>query len=124
MTYSNISNKAIRLEILNKYDSHCAYCGCPLTIKSLNIDHVEPLRRKMPNCVQGSHHKTNFNPSCAPCNQSKSSMDLEHWREEISKKLDRLYRDSATYRLAKRFGLLTENRAPVKFYFETYSCNG
>lgn len=36
-------SKAIRLEVLNKYDNHCAYCGCELTYEQLNVDHKIPL---------------------------------------------------------------------------------
>ena len=32
-------SKATRLEVLNKYDNHCAYCGCELTYEQLNVDH-------------------------------------------------------------------------------------
>ena len=30
-------SKATRLEVLNKYDNHCAYCGCELTYEQLNV---------------------------------------------------------------------------------------
>lgn len=36
-------SKATRLEVLNKYDNHCAYCGCELTYEQLNVDHKIPL---------------------------------------------------------------------------------
>lgn len=114
------SDKSIREQVFALYDGRCAYCGCEITMKTLQIDHIEPLRRKMPNCEHGKECITNYHPSCAPCNFSKSSMDLEVWRTQLSKKLDRIERDSSTYRLAKRFGMVIENRQPIVFHFETF----
>lgn len=118
MAYFKMDNKDNRLLIFNKYAGKCAYCGCGLTMNTLSIDHIIPLRRNMRNCVQGENTIDNCNPSCRGCNSSKSSMDLEKWRNDLSKKLLRLERDSCTYRLAKRFGMIKELSSSVKFYFE------
>lgn len=116
-----ISDKVIRQQILEKYNGKCSYCACELNIKTLQIDHIVPFRRKMTNCIKGEHSIDNFNPSCKSCNSSKSSMDLDKWKSEIQKKLDRLHRDSSTYRLAIRFGLVTENRDKTfSFYYEKF----
>ncbi len=37
-------SKAERVEIHNKYDGHCAYCGCEIDISKMQVDHVKPLR--------------------------------------------------------------------------------
>lgn len=35
--------KSIRMTIYQKCDGHCAYCGCSLEYKDMQIDHVIPL---------------------------------------------------------------------------------
>lgn len=32
--------KKIREQIYQKYDGHCAYCGCKLEYKDMQVDHV------------------------------------------------------------------------------------
>jgi len=49
---------------------------------------------------------------------SKSVFSIEQWREEIEKKYDRLIRDSSTFRILIRFGIVKRSRKKVKFYFE------
>lgn len=116
-----ISNKIIREKVFNMFGGNCSYCGIKLNKSNFQVDHLSPLRRKMNNCNHGDDHIDNFMPSCASCNSSKSSMDLEKWRSELGKKLKRLHRDSSTYRLAVRFNMITENiKDNVVFHFETY----
>jgi len=119
---SIISNKAIREKVFNMFDGKCSYCGIQLNNSNFQVDHINPLRRKMSNCEHGKDSIDNFMPSCAPCNYSKSSMDLERWRLELNKKLHRLSRDSSTYRLALRFNMITENvTESIVFYFEKHN---
>lgn len=120
MGYKLIQDKSVRFQILKKYDTKCSYCGIKLTEDNFQIDHIVPLRRKMGNCERGKDCIENYNPCCASCNSSKSSMDLEKWRDELGKKLMSLERDSPTYRLAKRFKLIKESRSPIIFHFERY----
>ena len=44
--------------------------------------------------------------------------DLETFRKQLQKIPDRLKRDICTYNIAVRFGMVQENREPIKFYFE------
>ena len=46
------------------------------------------------------------------------SLDLETFRKELQKIPDRLKRDVCTYNIALRYGMVQENREPIKFYFE------
>lgn len=61
---------------------------------------------------------SNLFPACAPCNIDKHSLTPEYWREVIQRRCQILSRDSATYRSARRFGLIRETSAIVEFYFE------
>lgn len=45
-------------------------------------------------------------------------MDLETFRKELQKIPDRLKRDVCIYNIALRYGMVQENREPIKFYFE------
>lgn len=44
MKRKKMSN-AERREIYNKCKGHCAYCGCELEYRDMQVDHVIPLRR-------------------------------------------------------------------------------
>jgi len=37
-------SKSTRIEVFNKYNGHCAYCGCDLQ-KGWHVDEIEPVRR-------------------------------------------------------------------------------
>ena len=118
---SNISNKKVREEILNKYDGKCAYCGVEL--KKLTIDHIEPKRRgatpeEIKKYGRGSDSIINYNPCCQSCNSSKSTFSIEKWREEISLKHERVLKSSSNYRLLNRLGMV-DVKKEVVFYFET-----
>lgn len=55
---------------------------------------------------------------CGSCNRYKATMDLEEFRKQLQKIPDRLARDVCTYNIAVRYGMVQENREPIKFYFE------
>lgn len=115
-----------RNDVWLKCDKKCAYCGEEITIKQMQVDHIQPhwhtmteedaIRNKV---VKGSHDMDNLNPSCARCNKWKSTYTLEKFREVIETSLDRLERDTPNFRLARDFGLLTTNKKRVVFFFET-----
>jgi 5-methylcytosine-specific restriction endonuclease McrA len=117
--------KINREEVYSKCGGHCAYCGKKITIKKMQVDHIEPhwhtltedqaIRAKV---VKGSHDLDNLNPSCARCNKWKSTYNLEQFRKVIETSLDRLERDTPNFRLAKDYGLIIEQPQKVVFYFE------
>lgn len=117
--------KIKRQEIYNKCNGHCAYCGKEITIKQMQIDHIEPHWRTMTeqeaqrfNIKKGSHEMNNLNPSCARCNKWKSTYSLEQFRGVVQRSIDRMERDTPNFRLAKDYGLITITNQPVVFYFE------
>lgn len=117
--------KINRQEVYDKCDGHCAYCGEEITIKQMQVDHIEPhwhtlteqqaIRAKI---VKGSHNIDNLNPSCARCNKWKSTYDLETFRKVVQNSISRLERDTPNFRLARDYGLLEVKEIPVVFYFE------
>lgn len=123
-------SKAQRETVREKCGGHCAYCGDVLGDR-WHVDHVDPVNRVSewvrgkgfrPTGVQlypDRHEIGNLLPACPPCNLYKSTCDLETFRMSLEGTIDVLNRNNPTYRHARRFGLITESRKAVKFYFET-----
>ena len=110
-----------RRVVYDKYNGHCAYCGCDIPFKGLNVDHLHCLRNyEYTEEFTGIdvHSIDNLMPACGSCNRYKAAMDLETFRKQLQKIPDRLQRDVCTYNIAIRFGMVQENREPIKFYFE------
>jgi 5-methylcytosine-specific restriction endonuclease McrA len=129
MTFS----KQQREKIHQKYNAKCAYCGCDVTVRQMQVDHVIPktffiehVRKKIRVPYFLTHltesdvnHDDNLNPSCISCNKWKSAHDLETYRNEIYEQVKRLNIYSSNYRMAKKYGLIQETLKPIKFYFES-----
>ena len=129
MTYREKIAKAKkdeRLFVFNKFNGRCAYCGSNLNLEYFHVDHVIPKRRyKYPHdCETGSDSVENLFPSCSSCNSCKSDLSIEGFRYRIMDRLERLNEYSSEYRIAKRFGLVTEFPDDVIFYFEKVMKNG
>ncbi len=125
-----MTNKKKREFVYEKCQGHCAYCGKKISMKEMQVDHIEPHWHTLSEeqalkagIKKGSHELENLNPSCARCNKWKSTFDLESFRKVVETSLDRLERDTPNFRLARDFGLVKINKQPVKFYFETFNPN-
>lgn len=115
--------KSERQEVYDKCGGHCAYCGCEIALKDMQVDHIVPMARCFDCYCQ---HKTaeeldvmsNYLPACRSCNHYKGSSTLENFRKNIERFPSVLMRDSVTYKNAVRFGLVVPNPHKVEFYFE------
>lgn len=107
--------KAERKLVYEKCNGHCAYCGCELQYKDMQVDHAIPLNGYK---EQGEDTIENMLPSCRSCNHYKSAAPLEYFRKAVEKFPSVLMRDSVTYKNAVRFGMVHPDPHPVKFYFE------
>lgn len=121
--------KAERATIRQMFDGRCAYCGEPLA-ERWHADHVEPVMRGvgsywsgLPAARMENHRIDNMMPSCAPCNISKATFSIDQWRLIIAGHVAVLDRNQPTYRLAKKYGLISETQKPVEFYFERLAAN-
>jgi 5-methylcytosine-specific restriction endonuclease McrA len=117
--------KIDRQKVYDKCDGHCAYCGVEITLKQMQVDHIQPhwhtlteQEASQAKIVKGSHDLDNLNPSCARCNKWKSTYSVEHFRKVVETSLDRLERDTPNFRLARDYGLIEVIEKPVIFYFE------
>jgi len=63
-------------------------------------------------------HIDNQMPACPSCNINKHSMSLEEFRKAIAGYMKHLNEISTQYKMAKRYRLIQETGAPVRFYFE------
>lgn len=104
--------KAERQEVYDKYDGHCAYCGCELELKDMQVDHLEPL------FGGGMDAVDNYMPACRMCNHYKSVYVLEDFRGQLGKLIARLTERVYIFRLALMYGLIKITGEPVEFYFE------
>ncbi len=60
--------KEERRAVYDKMGGHCAYCGCELHYKDMQVDHVVPLRKGGPDVPD------NMLPACRSCNHYKDSI--------------------------------------------------
>lgn len=110
-------SKAQRQQVLQKSGGRCWYCGCKLPSR-WHVDHCEPLRRG-PDERPERHNIDNLVPACVSCNQFKSVLSLEQFRDEVALQVERARQYSLNFRTAERFGLVTTTGADVVFWFET-----
>lgn len=104
--------KAERLMIYDKCNHRCAYCGCDIEYKDMQVDHVKPLY------IGGADELSNMLPACRSCNHYKATRGIEDFRKYIREIPKRLDRDSIPYAVGKRFGIIEENVWQVIFWFE------
>lgn len=104
--------KSVRELVYNKYGGHCAYCGCELEYKDMQVDHIIAVGRG------GTNDVDNLLPACRQCNYDKHERTIERFRERLSKELYRSLDRVFVYRLAKKYGLVEEHPHTVEFYFE------
>jgi len=124
--------KSERERIYKMFGGRCAYCGCEIDSKSMHVDHIEAVfretywdrakRRYVPTGESRRDYNNrpeNLFPACAPCNLWKHTMSLKDFRESVMTQIDKIRKNSCGFRLLERFGVVTVNDPPEKFYFET-----
>lgn len=104
--------KNIREQVYRKCNGHCAYCGCKLEYKDMQVDHVKSVFY-----YNGTNDIDNLLPSCRMCNFYKSTFTLDEFRKNLETLHERL-RKPFIYRLALKYGLISEHKKDVAFYFE------
>ena len=61
---------------------------------------------------------SNLMPACRQCNFYKNTLTLEEFRARLKDTMWENLKKEFNYRLALKYGLITENGKPIKFYFE------
>ena len=67
-----------RRRILQKYNGHCAYCGCSISIKTMSVDHL------VPKCKGGDGSFENLMPACLSCNHLKNNDYVSVFRYRVA----------------------------------------
>lgn len=119
--------KAVRQQVYDSLNGHCGYCGCKITYKEMQVDHIEAvyLHEEELNAGQAQEINSieNYMPACRMCNFYKSTMRVESFRKQLEtlpERLDKIF----IYRLAKKYGIVKEKCENVKFYFEEVKNGG
>jgi len=112
----HVPNKT-RAAVYAKFGGRCAYCGKPIKIDEMQVDHI------LSHSKGGKDELDNFLPSCPLCNRSKGAMDLELFRKYIEddaprihfKKNRKWYADAD--KIVDAYGLQPKDNKVV-FFFE------
>lgn len=106
-------SKEKRLKIYNKYNGRCAYCGCKLEYKDMQVDHIIPQR------IAGSTNDLdNLMPTCRTCNHYKRGTSLYNFKEWLLAGLIERIRKIYIVKVAEKYGMVTFHRWDKKFYYE------
>ncbi len=116
-------SKKKRLEVYEKTNGHCYYCGKSL-LRQWQVDRIMPLYKndtaeflENHGITRGTDDMDNLAPSCARCNHWKGTMSIITFRKQIKAQHERLLRNAPGYRLAYDMGLIQFD-TKVIFYFE------
>lgn len=127
-----VLSKKQRTTLRIKFGGFCAYCGKELPEKGWHADHIAPVVRRNHYVYSKGFVQTgavkyperealeNLHPSCMRCNIRKFKCSIEQFRNEIEQQAFRLRRDSNSFKLAEDFGVITDNKIKVVFWFEKY----
>lgn len=106
-----VFSKKAKMIIHEKTKGKCAYCGCDLELKKMQIDHIVPIE------VLGTNDLENLLPSCRMCNFYKSTSHIDRFRnkvETIVERLEKLF----IFRLAIKYGIVEIKNQKIQFEFE------
>lgn len=120
MKHKPISRRTRQL-VYDKYGGHCAYCGCELNPKDMQVDHAKSVflssyENDGEICQDDSIE--NLMPACRQCNFYKNETDIEGFRTRIHEWLEKTCRQSFQVRLAMKYNILEYHSWDGKFYFE------
>lgn len=68
-----------RKRIYERDGGKCRYCGKPLELREMHVDHI------IPKSKGGGNAESNLACSCAECNRSKGAKPLDVWLYERSR---------------------------------------
>lgn len=114
-----MKRKQLRQRIHDKYNGKCAYCGCDIEIKDMQIDHIFPKRRVVYTDFEISKldEEDNLNPACRECNYYKSDFLIEEFRKQMHTLHERVMKPFIA-RLSVKYEIFEYKEWDGKFYFE------
>lgn len=102
-------NKDVRMRresLFYRDHCKCMYCGKPLTLKSLTLDHV------VPRAHGGKHSFSNVVISCKKCNNKKSDSMSSEWKPKHAPWEPSFYQ---MLEIRKKYPLVVEHESWVQF---------
>lgn len=120
--------KIDREQVYNKYNGHCAYCGNPIELKSMQVDHIFPkakkhwlesevMRKEAGVDFTDINDIRNLNPACRRCNHYKRAMTIREFRRlllTLHERIQKQYID----KVGIDYGIITIKPFDGVFYFE------
>lgn len=122
--------KALRQQVYNKYNGHCAYCGKEIKMSEMQVDHATAFAQqwyaKKEKCDEvkqmiaddSINNIDNLMPACRACNFYKGINDIDGLRRRILTDLEHTCRSTFQTRLAMQYGMIEYKPWDGKFYFE------
>lgn len=108
----------LREEVYKKYNGHCAYCGCELEMKDMQVDHIKSKLVSRTKGEEVDNSIDNLNPSCRQCNYYKGGSGIEGFRKKIKSQLSHTCQSTFQTRLAMKYGMIMYKDWDGLFYFE------
>lgn len=109
-------SKKVREQVYDMFDGHCAYCGCNIEYKDMQVDHIES---HMMN--KGIDDISNYYPSCKDCNHFKMCSPIERFRKNIKDTIKTCSKRNKDYlwdRIYRKYGLDKNPDKEINFLFE------
>jgi len=110
--------KELREKVFDKYDGHCAYCGCKLQMKDMQVDHIDSqylTRLKNEKVIETIE---TLNPSCRQCNFYKGTLSIEGFRRSLANILQKSVQKPFQFKLALKYDMVSVKEWDKKFYYE------
>ena len=86
--------KSVRQQVYDSMKGHCGYCGCNITYKEMQVDHIEAVYLHEEELNAGEAQQINsienYMPACRSCNFYKSTMSVEKFRKQLETLQERL----------------------------------
>lgn len=108
--------KKVRQVVYDMFDGHCAYCGCEIEYKKMQVDHIVS---HMIN--KGIDDISNYYPSCRDCNKFKMCSPIDIFRKNIKDTIKTCSNRNKNYlwdRIYRKYELDIESNKDIVFYFE------
>lgn len=99
-----------RKKVYEKYNGHCAYCGCLLDYSELQVDHFAPVYLFGDNIQEH-----NLMPACRACNKYKSAKTITAFRRTLKEALNNP-KTSTDFIIRVKYRDQDTNN--IKFYYE------
>lgn len=121
-----------RESIIEKFNRRCAYCGCELAYKKMQVDHVIPLSlfdthvsdldccpEFLRHLKEGmANHFDNLFPTCGGCNNEKHDFTLGRFRDYVYKAITETEYPDHKLLKSRYKEMIKEDR--LVFYFEKF----